>query len=59
MIGAANAVLSIFGKNFTGLVGELFYILVLVWGAVIFMWIVDIAKVCFNRFKIPVSRDRG
>ena len=60
LVGAANAALTIFGKtHFSGFVGELFYCLVLVWGAVIFMWIVDMAKVCFNKFKIPVSRDRG
>lgn len=35
---------------------ELFYILVLVWGAVLALWIIDLAKICFNKYKIPVSR---
>lgn len=33
------------------------YLLAMVWGVVIILWIVDIAKVCLNRFKIPVSRN--
>ncbi len=35
---------------------QVFYLLVLVWGIVLIMWIVDIVKICFNRYKIPVSR---
>lgn len=56
-VGIINAVMSIFlteiPKSF---VYELFTLLVLVWGAVLVMWIIDIVKVCFNKFKIPVSR---
>jgi len=29
----------------------------LIWGVVLFLWIVDIFKVALNKFKIPVSRD--
>lgn len=58
LIGVANAILSMYlNSSPTGFVWELFSVLVLVWGAVIVMWIIDMAKVCVNRFKIPVSRN--
>ena len=58
-VGVANAVIgSLITKTLTGFGWEIFSVLVLVWGAVIFMWIIDIAKVCFNHFKIPVSRNK-
>lgn len=58
LIGVANAILSVYlNSSPTGFVWELFSVLVLVWGAVIIMWIIDMAKVCVNRFKIPVSRN--
>ncbi|MBR1988248.1 MAG: NINE protein [Clostridia bacterium] len=44
--------------DWTSEIGQFFYLLVLTWGFVILLWIVDIAKVCFNRFKIPVSLPR-
>lgn len=47
-----------FNFDFTSEIGQFFYLLVLVWGLVIMLWIVDIAKVCFNRYKIPVSLPR-
>ena len=57
IIGLINAILrTTINAAFTGIVLELFSLLVLVWGAVLFMWIVDISKVCFNKYKIPVSR---
>lgn len=34
---------------------ELFYILYLVFGVVLILWIVDIVKITFNKFRIPVS----
>ncbi len=36
---------------------QVFVFLVLVWGFVLMLWIIDIAKVIFNRFKVPVSRE--
>lgn len=58
LVGAVNAAFNSFGKSIlSGFAAEIFACLVLVWGAVIFMWIIDIAKACFNRFKIPVSRN--
>ena len=58
LVGATNAILAtLVNKTLTGFFWEIFYLLVLIWGAVIFMWIIDMAKVCFNKFKIPVSRN--
>lgn len=37
------------------LIWEVFYLLTAGWGAVMLLWIVDIFRVIFNRFKIPVS----
>jgi len=57
LVGALNAVLTSFiGEYLTGEWYQVFTILVLIWGIVVILWIVDIAKVIFNRFKIPVSR---
>lgn len=57
-VGIINAIISVVVTTSpTGFIWELFSLLVLVWGAVIFMWIIDMAKVCLNRFKIPVSRN--
>lgn len=56
-VGIVNAILhSLLETIPTGDLYQIFTLLVLVWGAVIFMWIVDIAKICFNKWKIPVSR---
>ena len=56
VIGVANAVISVLLKqSISGDIGQVFYFLVLIWGAVLAMWIIDIAKICFNKFKIPVS----
>lgn len=56
IIGVVYSILStIFTITTYSLIWELFYILYLVWGAVIILWIIDIVKVCFNKFKIPVS----
>lgn len=35
---------------------QIFYLLVLIWGIVIVMWIIDLVKICLNKYKIPVSR---
>lgn len=57
MIGCANAVLvSLVKSTPTGFWYEIFTLLVLVWGAVLAMWIIDIAKIVVNTYKVPVSR---
>ena len=57
IVGAINAVLTSFIKTtLSGLVYEIFTLLVLTWGFVVLMWIVDVAKICVNKYKIPVSR---
>lgn len=56
-VGIMNAVIStLLGAQPSGHLWQIFSLLVLVWGAVLFIWIVDIAKVILNKFKIPVSR---
>lgn len=56
-VGIINALISVFAKvDLKGDLWEVFYFLVLVWGVVIALWIIDIANVCLNKFKIPVSR---
>ena len=58
IVGVVNAVINtIITKTPTGFLYEIFTLLVLTWGVVIFMWIIDVAKICVNRYKIPVSRD--
>ena len=44
--------------DWTSEIGQFFYLLVMAWGVVIMLWIVDIAKVSFSRYKIPVSLPR-
>ena len=57
IIGIVNAILTTFlDVSPSGDLYQVFYFLVLIWGLVIFLWIIDIAKVCTNKFKIPVSR---
>ena len=58
-VGVANAViLNMVTKQLIGIFWEIFpAIVIFVWGSVLFIWIVDIAKVCLNKFKIPVSRN--
>lgn len=56
LVGIANAVITtILQATPKGELWQVFTMLVLAWGAVLFVWILDIARVCFNRFKIPVS----
>lgn len=58
-VGIVNAVLTTMLKvNQMADWYQIFYLLVLVWGVVIVLWIVDIVKICFNTFKIPVSLPR-
>jgi len=58
LVGCANAVIASMVKTtLSGFGWEIFSVLVLVWGAVLFIWIIDIAKVLLNKFKIPVSRN--
>ena len=59
LIGVLNSTLMIMGiKLPVGGAWEIFSMLVIVWGIVLIMWITDFSKVCFNRYKIPVSRER-
>lgn len=59
VIGLINAILTgVLKISTSGDLYQLFYLLVLVWGAVIIMWIIDIFKVAFNTFKVPVSLSR-
>lgn len=57
-VGVLNAVLSrVLNATPKGDLYQIFIGLVLVWGVVLFLWIIDISKVSFNKFKIPVSRN--
>lgn len=57
-VGIINAIITAMLKTTPkGDLYQIFTLLVLVWGAVLVMWIIDIAKVCVNSFKIPVSRN--
>lgn len=56
LVGLTNSVLSVVLQvTATGLFGEILTILLLVWGAVLVMWLFDVINVIFNKFKIPVS----
>lgn len=56
-VGIVNAIISSFlDAAPTGDLFQVFTLLVLIWGVVIMLWIIDIVKVCVNKFKIPVSR---
>ncbi len=56
-VGIINAILTALLKETpTGDLYQIFTLLVSIWGAVIAIWIIDIAKVCCNKFRIPVSR---
>ncbi len=58
-VGVINAVVnSVLKVSPTGDLWQVFTLLVLIWGIVLFMWIVDIANILFNRFKVPVSLRR-
>lgn len=59
VIGVLNAIITQI-PNFTpsGDAWEVFTLLVLIWGLVIVLWIIDMTQVIFNRFKIPVSLPR-
>ena len=57
-VGIINAILNaLLDSTLTGELYQVFTLLVLVWGFVIFLWIIDIARVSFNKFKIPVGRE--
>lgn len=56
-VGIVNAIInSLLNSTPKGDLYQVFTFLVLIWGLVIALWIIDIAKVCVNKFKIPVSR---
>ena len=57
-VGLLNAILTMLVDiNATSTIFQLFTLLVLGWGAVLILWVIDIAKVCMNKFKIPVGRE--
>ena len=57
-VGMANAILvTMLNETPKGELYQVFTMLVLIWGLVLMLWIVDIAKICINKFKIPVSRN--
>ena len=59
VVGVLNAVVTnVLKQTFTGDIWQIFTLLVLIWGVVLFMWIIDIANILFNKFKIPVSLRR-
>ncbi|HIU06076.1 MAG TPA: TM2 domain-containing protein [Candidatus Onthoplasma faecigallinarum] len=56
VIGVVNAILTtVLQSTPHGELWEIFTLLVLIWGVVIMMWLIDIADVILNRYKIPVS----
>ena len=58
VVGVVNAVVTTILKVMpTGDLWQIFTLLVLVWGAVLVMWIIDIAKILLNKYKIPVGRE--
>jgi len=58
-VGIINAIITtLLGATPTGDWYQIFTLLVLTWGAVVCLWIIDIAKVCVNSFKIPVGRSK-
>ena len=58
IIGVTNAIVtSVLNATPTGDLWQIFTLLVLAWGAVLCLWIIDIAKICVNHYKIPVSRN--
>ena len=58
IIGIVNALVRTFiDIDPSGDLWQVFTLLVLGWGAVLVIWIIDLAKICLNKFKIPVSRE--
>ena len=56
VVGLTNAIVTTVVKTtFSGDLWQVFSFLVFIWGAVLAMWIIDLAKICLNKFKIPVS----
>ena len=59
LVGVVNAIIQLcLGRTPDGELYQVFYLLVLIWGVVLVLWLIDIIKVIFNRFKIPVSLPR-
>lgn len=56
-VGLINAILtSLIEINSSSVIYQLFTLLVLGWGVVLALWLIDIVKVSLNKFKIPVGR---
>lgn len=59
VIGLTNAIVNVILKiQPTGDLWQVFSFLVLAWGAVIALWIIDVSKIVMNTFKVPVSRTK-
>ncbi len=59
VIGIMNAVITLIPNiSPSGDLWEVFAFLVLFWGLVLVLWILDIVHIIFNNFKIPVSLPR-
>ena len=56
VVGLINAALQYFVIPRTDLT-EIIAFASLIWGIVLFLWIIDIFKVALNLFKVPVSRE--
>jgi len=57
LIGCTNAILTSFlGGKLSGGLYEVFSFLVLGWGLVLILWILDVVKVITNSYRVPVSR---
>ena len=57
IIGCVNGVLTtLFKGSMVGGVFAILELLVLGWGLILILWILDVIKIIFNRYKIPVGR---
>ncbi|MBR6778924.1 MAG: hypothetical protein IKM43_02085 [Clostridia bacterium] len=58
IVGITHAIITAYvDASPKGDLWQIFTMLTLIWGVVAVLWLADIAKVVFNRFKIPVSRN--
>lgn len=58
IVGIVNAVITTFMSSVVnGDWYQILTVLTLVWGVVLIMWLLDVCKIVFNRFRIPVSRE--
>ena len=58
-VGVVNAIITTLATSIVKTDAyQIFYLFVLGWGVVLVVWMIDIFKVIFNQFKIPVSVER-